>query len=251
MRLACLALTVLVLAVANAPCQAPASPTVSELMKVLDNKKASVIAREQAAKALGAIGARAEAALPSLVRAIDEYYQDIADRRAKDKKASSSPLYSLSSAAQLAIGKIALAIPASPAPKTAKTVADYAKDLNDREAHTRLAAVKFFQTLYSSSLAGVARAVHDDDEDVRVVAGKAVAAARQSLAKVEPSVQALMDDLKNTDESVRLCAAKKLGTFGKKAAPALAALDEASKDKDEDVARVAKAAIARIKAAKK
>src|SRR5262245_53091243 len=160
MRELILALSVLVLAIATARCQAPASPTVSELVKILDDKKASPAARAQAAKALGGLGARAEIALPSLVRVIDDYWQDSAER-VKEKLKGPSPLYPVSSEAQTAIGKIVLAIPASPASKTTRTVADYAKDLSDREVHTRLAAVKFFGVLYSSSLPGVARAVHD------------------------------------------------------------------------------------------
>lgn len=251
MRQPCLALTALTLALANAPCQGPASPTASELVKILDDKKASPAARAQAARALGALGARAEVGLPSLVRAIDEYEQDLAERRKKDKKVGSTSLYNVRYEAGLAIGKIALAIPAAPAPRAAKTVADYAKDLSGPEAHARLAALKFFQVLHSSSLPGVVRAVRDSDEDVRSLAGKTVAAARKTLAKAEPSVQALIEELKDTDESARLRAAKKLAMLGKKATPALAALAEAVKDKDEDVARVAKSAVARIKAAKR
>jgi hypothetical protein len=64
--------------------------------------------------------------------------------------------------------------------------------------------------------------------------------------RVEQEVQTLIRDLHNPDESVRLRAAKRLGKIGSAASAALPALQDALKDADEDVRRIAADAMQRI-----
>jgi HEAT repeat protein len=60
-------------------------------------------------------------------------------------------------------------------------------------------------------------------------------------------VKALIEKLKDRDETVRLKAAKELGKLKEKAKAAIPALTEATKDADEDVRAVAKKSLAAIK----
>jgi HEAT repeat protein len=68
-------------------------------------------------------------------------------------------------------------------------------------------------------------------------------------ADADADVRALVKQLKDKDEFVRLKAAKSLGKLGTAAKGALPALTEALEDPDEDVRAVAKQAIAKIKEA--
>jgi len=62
-----------------------------------------------------------------------------------------------------------------------------------------------------------------------------------------PEIEALIEQLGNKDESVRLKAAKELGRLKEKAKDAIPALTTAITDKDEDVRTVAKKSLAAIK----
>jgi HEAT repeat protein len=81
----------------------------------------------------------------------------------------------------------------------------------------------------------------DPDPDVKAVAAATLKAV--TLAEVNRLAQLLKDP----DENVRVLAAKALGKMGADAAPAVPALKEAAeKDKDADVKAVAKSAIEKI-----
>ncbi len=63
---------------------------------------------------------------------------------------------------------------------------------------------------------------------------------------VSPAIQKLIADLSSSDDVVRMLAAKELGKLGPAASPALSALQRLLQDPDEDLRRVATAAIGRI-----
>jgi HEAT repeat protein len=69
------------------------------------------------------------------------------------------------------------------------------------------------------------------------------------LAADKADVAKFIKQLKSKDEIVRLKAAKSLGKLGADAKDAIPALTDALKDDDDDVRSVAKAALAKIKAA--
>jgi HEAT repeat protein len=77
----------------------------------------------------------------------------------------------------------------------------------------------------------------------------AAPSAARPAADAAAEVQALVRQLKDKDEVVRLKAAKSLGKLGADAKDAVPALTEALEDPDEDVRSVAKQALAKIKAA--
>jgi HEAT repeat protein len=81
-----------------------------------------------------------------------------------------------------------------------------------------------------------------------IVLGLLVAAGSSSSA-APPEVDALIKQLSDKDESVRLKAAKELGKLKEKAKDAIPALKVATTDADEDVREVAKKALAAIKEA--
>ena len=68
-------------------------------------------------------------------------------------------------------------------------------------------------------------------------------------AAAPPEVEALIKQLSDKDETVRLKAAKELGKLKEKAKDAIPALKVATTDSDEDVREVAKKALAAVKAA--
>jgi HEAT repeat protein len=81
-----------------------------------------------------------------------------------------------------------------------------------------------------------------------IVLGLLVAASSSSSA-APPEVDALIKQLSDKDESVRLKAAKELGKLKEKAKDAIPALKVATTDSDEDVREVAKKALTAIKEA--
>lgn len=77
----------------------------------------------------------------------------------------------------------------------------------------------------------------------------ALALTQASAAAPPPEVEALMRQLADKDESIRLKAAKELGKLGAKAKDAIPALEKATKDADEDVRGIAKKSLAAIQQA--
>jgi len=72
----------------------------------------------------------------------------------------------------------------------------------------------------------------------------------KAFNQAEPSVALLIEDLKSSNEVVRLAAVKTLGKMGSKAADAVPGLREALNDSDEDVRRVSQASLNKILKAK-
>ncbi len=79
-----------------------------------------------------------------------------------------------------------------------------------------------------------------------LVAGVLLSAASAARAQAAPDVKALIEELKDKDEAIRLRAAKVLGRLKEKAKEAIPALTTALQDPDEDVRSVAKKSLAAV-----
>jgi HEAT repeat protein len=224
MRTTVVALVVLCSLNSRAAAQEP-DKVVADLVKLLDDPKEGPASKLSAVKALGGLGARAQSALPAMART----GQYLAGRGLPED-----------------IRYVDAAIQNVAKPGPVRTVPEYLDNLKHKDAHVRLSAIKFFADLSAAALPTMASATRDSDEDVRLLAARSIDKARAAVRQAEPSVAVLVADLKNTDESVRLKAAKVLARLGPRASAAVPALTEALKDADEDVRRVAEKALARI-----
>jgi HEAT repeat protein len=180
-------------------------------------------------KALAIMGPAARAALPDIARA-------------RGYEAS------LNAAVDVAIQKIE---GQDQHPASAKGIKDLLADLaSPTSAPTRLAAAKALGLFADPSVLGPlsTAAAMDPDPDVQRVAGGSLARVTAILqldrkAYVE-GLTALLD--KGNDVTVRMIAAKKLGSLGQDALPAVTALTDAAGDADPDLKSVAANALKRI-----
>jgi HEAT repeat protein len=202
----------------------PGRSGVPVLVKFLDDPDEKKAAREvlgpyyQAIQVLGRVGPSAREAVPTLVRA-----KGIA------------PTYD--QAIEIALENIL-----TPAAGTVYTLLG---QLRDNDPSVRLMAAKtlrFYPAEAGLAMPALRESItHDPDADVKAV-------ARESLKLLtQAEVNRLAQLLKDRDENVRLLAAKALGRMGADAAPAVPALkDVADKDTDADVRAVAKSAVEKI-----
>lgn len=204
--------------------------TVGALLKIVEDPKIGHPARARAAYSLGAMGAKAEMALPALVLLYNEIPSDYRGTVAQG------------------MDRIILAL--NTTPRADKTLIDFVRDLESRDESIRLRAVKVLLTMSRACLPKMAAATRDPDPDVKRLADEALQNVREALNRAEPSVVFLIEDLKSSNEVVRLAAAKQLGKMGAKAADALPGLREALNDPDEDVRRVAQVSLDKIMKAK-
>lgn len=127
-------------------------------------------------------------------------------------------------------------------------VARLIKDLQDSDESVRLRAAKELGKLGAGArdaMPALQNALKDADEDVRRVAASSLKAI-QAAQPVDSPTQRLIRELQSPDESVRLRAAKELGKIGPSAYEAIPFLEKLTLDPDEDVRRVATAALARV-----
>jgi HEAT repeat protein len=182
-------------------------------------------------RALGNLGPRARAALPDVVKARG---------------------YEANLNAAVAVAVQALQAPGPTGGTATKGVKELLADLNNRASVTaRLAAAKALgQFADPGILAPLATAAATDpDPDVQFVAAGAL---KKVTAVVQLNrqqyVAALVAMLDNTnDVTVRMVAAKTLGSLGNDALPAVAALTAAAGDPDPDLRSVAANALKRIR----
>jgi HEAT repeat protein len=205
----------------------PARENVPELIKFLNDPDERKLAAEDlgpylvAIEALGRLGPAARSAVPTLVKA----------------KGIAAPY---DQAIEAALENILL-----PTPGTAYTLLG---SLRDNDPAVRVLAAKALRS-YPVEYVLVApllreSAEKDPDPDVKRVAGETLRLLTQ--AEVDRLVQLLQKD---PDENVRVLAAKALGRMGADAKDAVKALQAAAdKDKDADVKAVAKNAIEKITA---
>lgn len=147
---------------------------------------------------------------------------------------------------------------AQPAPPTGQppvgdpTLATLIGELKDGDPAIRLKAAKMLGRMGAAAdaLPALRLAANDADADVRRVAAdsvQAIEAAVAALPSRNDDVARCIADLANSNEAIRLRAAKELGQFGPAARDAIPALERALQDLDADVRRVAAASLARIR----
>ncbi len=90
-----------------------------------------------------------------------------------------------------------------------------------------------------SAVPKLARALKDDSPSVRTQA----AFALWKIERREQALQVLAEQLKHPSRAVRLRAVQTLGSIGPPAKPVLAAVEEATKDKDRYVQNAARQAV--------
>ncbi len=124
------------------------------------------------------------------------------------------------------------------------------QQLQDPSETTRLKAAKELGKLGSAAreaIPALNNALNDTDEDVRIVAARSLKMI-QAAGGPSDQVQRLIRELQSADETVRLKAAKDLGKLGSAAVEAIPALQKALQDPDDDVRRVAANSIRLIQA---
>jgi HEAT repeat protein len=231
-----------------------------ELVGVVRDPRQGEPQRVEAARTLGKLGPQAAVVVPDLIAQL---------KRLKD-----DDLESLQTAVIEALGAIGSA--AKPALPTLATVkgrtidldlaikqstrqilaADDTRDVKalveqttSRDAGLRLRAVKTLGSLKAEAAAAVPAvllALNDPDGDVRRAA---VAALRLIQPQVKPSkelIQAIVVDLADADDNVRLNAVRTLGKLGTAASAALPALQPLLSDPDKDVRRAAGEAVVKL-----
>jgi HEAT repeat protein len=205
----------------------PGRTALPDLIKFLEDPDERKAAREtvgpyyQAIEALGRLGPVAREAVPALVKAkgVAVPYDQAIDTALEN-----------------------ILIP------PVGTLYNYLGLLRDNDPSARLMAAKALRT-YPAEASLILPALResaerDPDPDVKRVAAESVTeVTKRELTR-------LAQLLKDRDENVRMLAAKALGRMGPSAAAALPALHEAAKDADADVGCVAKNAIAAIQSKK-
>jgi HEAT repeat protein len=138
----------------------------------------------------------------------------------------------------LAAGLFGLALLAGPAPEAAAApkldpelaakIKDLIKQLGSDSFDTRQKASEELKKIGAPAVAELRKAAKNEDPEVRH-------RAQAVLDTITLSVDYLVDGLKDDDAAVRKESAEKLGELGDKAKSAIPALEEALKDKDEEV----------------
>jgi HEAT repeat protein len=243
---------------------------VEELVAILKDTTKPTAVRASAVSSLGQLGPEARDAVPALIVILNDasersrareanYFATVAKTLGQIGPDARSAVPALVKAKGLTTnldgGTVDSAIdnairdilnPTDPKPKS---VAALTRQLRDKDESVRLMAAKALGKHGESARSAVpalTEATRDSDADVRRVAAESLGRVRQALGQGEDDVTRLAQELKDKDEAVRLRAAKALGRMGPSAAAAASALSEATKDPDEDVRRVAKAALDKV-----
>jgi HEAT repeat protein len=172
---------------------------------------------------LGKIGPAATAAIPTITRAAG---QDI----------------DLDRAISHSIGLILV----SP---EAHEISELAKLLHSRDVSQRVRAAKALALKgprAEAAAPALVLALQDNDADVRRAAVGALRAIQPNQRPTEAIMQVYIQDLEDSDDNVRLLAARALGRMGPAAAAAVPALQKATGDVESDVRRAATEALGKI-----
>lgn len=195
--------------------------------------------RKNAARELGQLGARAEKAVPSLVKALED--NDVAVRDEVEVALSKigevavpGLLDGLKNEDQFVRVRI-VTILGNIGPAAGKRALDALETAStkDSSSFVKEAAEKaaFRVKVDAKTLVALLK---DKDESQRLYAVKGLGILGPTLAKTN-GIKALADTLKDKNKEVRREAAKTLGTLGKDALPALPNLAAALNDADPDV----------------
>lgn len=257
---------VLLAAVALAPGAARADEAddklAGDLASVARDFRQPLAARVAAARALGKLGPRAAPAVPDLVGIVDRLRGDELEPL---QEAVVETLGLIGSAARPALPALARAAARTTdielarkkavdqilnAPDSANVDA-LAVQLASRDPSLRVRAAKALADLGPAARGAAPAlvvALADPDNDARRAA---IAAYRAVLPGTKPPpefVRAIAVDLKDSDPTVRLLAARTLGRLGSAASAAAPDLDALRADIDNDVRRAALDALARVSA---
>jgi len=204
-----------------------ARDVIPELIQILSdsNRRYPLLVDEALVEAVGRLGVPARDAIPALLRNTG-YDRDL-DRAIRES-----------------VDTILAA------PQIQTQLAVLIARLKDSDPAERLRAAKAlaaFGTDGKPAIPALTRALNDRDPDVRRQALRALEAIQIRVEASDAVLGVYISDLTDTDEAIRLRAAKALGRYGPAAKAALPVLTEASRnDPDADVRRVAADAIARI-----
>lgn len=232
------------------------------LAAVARDVREPLAARVAAARALGALGPRAAAAVPDLVGIVNRLRGDELEPL---QQAAIDALGQVGSAARDALPALARAAGRSTdidlarrratdliltAPD-AQNVDALVQLLQSRDPGTRLRAAKALfdlGPLAKGAAPALVTALGDTDNEVRRAVIAAVRAVQPGAKPPLELVKALQIDLKDADANVRLVAVRTLGRLGAVAAAAAPDLDALRADPDPDVRRAAPEAFARVSA---
>ncbi len=202
-----------------------ASAAVPQLVQQLDRLRGTEFATLQEAviDALGLIGPAARPALPALVRTTDRNI----DLDVAIKKTTAAILFAGDD----------------------RDVAGLVEQLSSADASLRLRAAKAlggYRAGAASALPDLTIALADLDGDVRRAV---IAALRQIQPNAKPSkelLQALVLDLRDPDDAIRLQAVRALGKLGPTAGSAAPALEPLLADPEKDIRKATADALGRI-----
>jgi HEAT repeat protein len=231
-----------------------------ELVGVVRDPRQGVRERTEAARTLGKLGPRAAAVVPDLIAQLKRLRGDEMEPL---QEAVIDALGEIGSAAKPALPTLAVnvnrTIDLDLAVRRATDqilLSDDARDLKallqqlrSREVGLRLRAAKSLGALkVDADAAGPAltEAMADPDGDVRRAAVAAYRLIRPEVQPPKEMVQALVADLKDPDDGVRLLAVRTLGRLGRRAAEATPAVEPLLADPDRDVRKAAADTLVRL-----
>lgn len=123
--------------------------------------------------------------------------------------------------------------------KLLNEIKERVRQLGHDDFSVREEATKRLIEIGRPAMAAIRGAARSDDAEIRM-------RARRILDRIETSLTHLIEDLKDSDPTVRKSAAEALERIGEKAREAVPALVEATKDKDESVREAALLAVLAI-----
>jgi HEAT repeat protein len=234
-----------------------------QLSGVVRDPRELIDARVVAVRTLAKIGPRAAAAIPDLVAVLNRLRND---EQEPLQEAIVDALGAIGAPAKQALPTLARVAPRSTdigqavkrstvlilAASDAQDIDALMRQLISADASIRLRATKALATLGPDAIAAVPALVPvlvDIDADVRRGAIVALRLIQPNARPSEALIRAIGTDLTDPDPNVRLLAVRSLGRIGPPAAILSPALDALRGDPDPDIRRAATDALGRVGAA--
>jgi HEAT repeat protein len=222
-----------------------------QLVGVIQETRASLFARIEAAKTLAKMGPRASAAAEGLTALLKKFRgEELADLHEAVLRAlgeigpparGSIPEMVRSSGRNIDLDRaVTQSVNRILTGPERLDVALLISRLNDRDAAVRLQSAKSLTSLGGNAtpaIPALTNALGDPDADVRRATVRALRAIAPDFRPTEALYRVYIQDLQDPDPGTRLRAAKTLGDFGTRAGIALGPLQELLRDPDRDVRR--------------